>query len=299
MTDLKKHAKVLCRQRRQLSHRPSPDTFWLPKFGSGPRDGGVGEQRTCWSRSAQPAAAERRVPAPTCCRPLPPPTEPLAAPADCQLCSYSASSWTNRMAGTNCWQPCRWARHRVPIPRAGAKRCGPTLLLPPTPCALPSAHQPFPPCSTLQYAAMFVAAGQPGDVKKIQASVATARKVFRIMRVSAPCSAALQCGLRCHTPPPRIQQSRLRLASLLRLASACCLPYPSNIEAPGSCGCVTSTIRLPLASPPPGSPHAPRSAAAAGGAEPHPAEPGPGQQAAVGGGADQAQAAAHEHLLWG
>lgn len=134
MTDLKKHAKVLCRQRRQLSHRPSPDTFWLPKFGSGPRDGGVGEQRTCWSRSAQPAAAERRVPAPTCCRPLPPPTEPLAAPADCQLCSYSASSWTNRMAGTNCWQPCRWARHRVPIPRAGAKRCGPTLLHPSVCC---------------------------------------------------------------------------------------------------------------------------------------------------------------------
>jgi hypothetical protein len=30
---------------------------------------------------------------------------------------------------------------------------------------------------------MFVAAGQPGDVKKLQASVATARKVFRIMRV--------------------------------------------------------------------------------------------------------------------
>lgn len=30
---------------------------------------------------------------------------------------------------------------------------------------------------------MFVAAGQPGDVKKVQASVATARKVFRIMRV--------------------------------------------------------------------------------------------------------------------
>lgn len=30
---------------------------------------------------------------------------------------------------------------------------------------------------------MFVAAGEPGNVKKIQASVATARKVFRIMRV--------------------------------------------------------------------------------------------------------------------
>jgi hypothetical protein len=37
--------------------------------------------------------------------------------------------------------------------------------------------------AAVQYAAMFVAAGQPGDVKKLQASVATARKVFRIMRV--------------------------------------------------------------------------------------------------------------------
>jgi hypothetical protein len=32
---------------------------------------------------------------------------------------------------------------------------------------------------------MFVAAGEPGNVKKVQASVATARKVFRIMRVSS------------------------------------------------------------------------------------------------------------------
>lgn len=34
----------------------------------------------------------------------------------------------------------------------------------------------------VQYAAMFISAGQAGDVKKVQASVATARKVFRIMR---------------------------------------------------------------------------------------------------------------------
>ena len=39
------------------------------------------------------------------------------------------------------------------------------------------------PLPLLQYAAMFVAAGQAGDVKKVQASVAAARKVFRIMRV--------------------------------------------------------------------------------------------------------------------
>ncbi|KAL6782568.1 hypothetical protein ACKKBG_A07305 [Auxenochlorella protothecoides x Auxenochlorella symbiontica] len=36
--------------------------------------------------------------------------------------------------------------------------------------------------ATVQYVAMFISAGQPGDVKKVQASVAAARKVFRIMR---------------------------------------------------------------------------------------------------------------------
>ena len=36
----------------------------------------------------------------------------------------------------------------------------------------------------LQYAAMFVSAGEAGDAKKVQTSVAAARKVFRIFRVS-------------------------------------------------------------------------------------------------------------------
>lgn len=36
--------------------------------------------------------------------------------------------------------------------------------------------------AAVQYAAMFISAGSPGDAKKIQASVAAARKVFRIMR---------------------------------------------------------------------------------------------------------------------
>jgi len=36
--------------------------------------------------------------------------------------------------------------------------------------------------ATLQYAAMFISAGEPGKVKQIQASIATARKVFRIMK---------------------------------------------------------------------------------------------------------------------
>lgn len=35
----------------------------------------------------------------------------------------------------------------------------------------------------LQYAAMFISAGEPGNAKKVQTSVAAARKVFRILRV--------------------------------------------------------------------------------------------------------------------
>lgn len=34
----------------------------------------------------------------------------------------------------------------------------------------------------IQYACMFISAGQPGNVKKIQASVTAARKIFRVMR---------------------------------------------------------------------------------------------------------------------
>ena len=37
--------------------------------------------------------------------------------------------------------------------------------------------------AAVQYAAMFASAGQPGDIKRIQVSVATARKVFRLLKV--------------------------------------------------------------------------------------------------------------------
>jgi hypothetical protein len=36
--------------------------------------------------------------------------------------------------------------------------------------------------ATVQYAALFICAGEPGNVRKVQASVTAARKVFRIMR---------------------------------------------------------------------------------------------------------------------
>ena len=48
--------------------------------------------------------------------------------------------------------------------------------------------------SVLQYAAMFVSAGEAGDAKKVQTSVAAARKVFRIFRVSLRMSG-------CMNPP--------------------------------------------------------------------------------------------------
>eukprot|EP01026_Neomeris_dumetosa_P061027 TRINITY_DN5757_c0_g1_i2.p1 TRINITY_DN5757_c0_g1~~TRINITY_DN5757_c0_g1_i2.p1 ORF type:complete len:282 (-),score=11.99 TRINITY_DN5757_c0_g1_i2:132-863(-) len=37
-------------------------------------------------------------------------------------------------------------------------------------------------CASIQYACMFIAAGEPGNITKIQKSVASARKVFRILR---------------------------------------------------------------------------------------------------------------------
>eukprot|EP00210_Caulerpa_lentillifera_P005690 g5442.t1 len=37
-------------------------------------------------------------------------------------------------------------------------------------------------CATIQYACLFLSAGEPGQIKKIQASVAAARKVFRILK---------------------------------------------------------------------------------------------------------------------
>lgn len=37
-------------------------------------------------------------------------------------------------------------------------------------------------CATVQYACQFASAGEPGDLKKVQASFASARKVFRIMK---------------------------------------------------------------------------------------------------------------------
>ncbi|KAK9843073.1 hypothetical protein WJX74_006549 [Apatococcus lobatus] len=36
--------------------------------------------------------------------------------------------------------------------------------------------------ATIQYACMFLSAGEPGNIKKVQTSVAAARKVFRILR---------------------------------------------------------------------------------------------------------------------
>ena len=43
----------------------------------------------------------------------------------------------------------------------------------------------------LQYTCMFISAGEPGNAKKVQASVAAARKVFRILGVGRPILVAM------------------------------------------------------------------------------------------------------------
>jgi hypothetical protein len=73
-------------------------------------------------------------------------------------------------------------------------------------CMQPSSP-PLHTCATrlpalLQYLCMFLSAGEPGQLKKVQASVTAARKVFRIMRVSgAPAAppAAASALLAQHT----------------------------------------------------------------------------------------------------
>ena len=49
-----------------------------------------------------------------------------------------------------------------------------------------------------QYAAMFVSAGEPGNAKKVQVSVAAARKVFRVfgVRVSPTARSQVPCEQR-------------------------------------------------------------------------------------------------------
>ena len=141
---------------------------------------------------------------------------------------------------------------------------------------------PLPPPHS-QYAAMFVAAGQPGNVKKVQASVATARKVFRIMRVGA---ARLLGGAAC-----TLQARAVRLSPLART-----LPHPSApLRTPPR---PSAPLRAPPAHHPVSPPPRP---AAAGGAQPAAAVAGAGgrRAAAVGGGAGQAEAAANGAVLWG
>ena len=79
--------------------------------------------------------------------------------------------------------------------------------------------------AALQYAAMFVAAGQPGDAKRVQASVAAARKVFRIMKVGGGCRPRQpRTHARTRTPPLTRQApgpAATLHAALLPLVSTC------------------------------------------------------------------------------
>eukprot|EP00983_Pelagomonas_calceolata_P108965 1159509-Pelagomonas_calceolata.AAC.1 len=53
----------------------------------------------------------------------------------------------------------------------------------------------------LQYVCMFLSANEPGNIKKVQASVTAARKVFRIMRVSRAVNVLVKT---CHAQVPLV-----------------------------------------------------------------------------------------------
>lgn len=67
-------------------------------------------------------------------------------------------------------------------------------------------------CATIQYACMFIAAGEPGNSRKIMASVAAARKVFRIFRPLENVTPLL-------TNPSFVQSQPLHTQALAKLKS--------------------------------------------------------------------------------
>ena len=60
--------------------------------------------------------------------------------------------------------------------------------------------------TSAQYVCMFLNNGEPGQLKKVQASVTAARKVFRVMRVSL--RGEQHCEQRCGATARRRRRSR-------------------------------------------------------------------------------------------
>jgi hypothetical protein len=84
-------------------------------------------------------------------------------------------------------------------------------------------------CS-LQYTCMFISAGEPGNAKKIQASVAAARKVFRVFGVR------MLFVFACKINQLAVFIAHFFLLSLcpclLRSLSLCCLLQPLESVSP-------------------------------------------------------------------
>lgn len=88
-------------------------------------------------------------------------------------------------------------------------------------------------CCPPQYLCLFLSAGQPGQLKKVQASVTAARKVFRIMRVSTQ----------------QLQQSAV---GSHRSAACQGLRFVDAVASPGSSqfDCLPLVLNLPAAGSP-------------------------------------------------
>lgn len=90
-----------------------------------------------------------------------------------------------------------------------------------------------------QYLCLFLSAGQPGQLKKVQASVTAARKVFRIMRVSTQQLQQSAVGSQplCSMPGSPLR-GRCRIARQQPLTvclfcfTSLLLPAPGVVDAP-------------------------------------------------------------------
>lgn len=134
----------------------------------------------------------------------------------------------------------------------------------------------LPPPIVLQYACMFLSAGEPGNLKKVQASVTAARKVFRVMRV------------RCAGPGSHLHGAGVAAAYGAR--SPC-----SALSAL----CPAHTLARPPTHPALPPPWPRLLPAAPGGADAVAGGPAvQGRAALAARGAGQAQDRAHGHLLW-
>ena len=86
--------------------------------------------------------------------------------------------------------------------------------------------------ATLQYAAMFAAAGSPGKALNVQKSLSNARKPFRVLKVTSPAPA--RAALEVLTPPcllfrmGPVQRPPVRVCSRWRRSCRCSWRRPGR-----------------------------------------------------------------------